>query len=126
MIQLITYHTPYPGDDVVKDIDEKASVIRRNKSEILGITTGFADDQTLSLTLRVTGSDQWKCSAYARKTARFLLARAGLLVKGEPPVPVSVVTEKNARGLTLQEGRTVRDYPDRATRLGRRFSATPS
>lgn len=125
MIQLITFHVPYPGDKAAQDIDAKGAMIRRNKPEILGIMTGFADDVTMSLTLRVSGTDRWKCSAYAKKVVKFLLARHGL-VKGEAPSPVSVITEKDLRALTLDEGRTVRDYPDRATRMrARREARTP-
>lgn len=121
MIQNFTYRVPCGDPELAGAVWDKAQILARNKHYLLG---GVADHEEgfLSLTLRVSGTDQWKCAAYARQTAKFLLARHGL-IKGEPPTPVSVVTEKNLRGLTLDEGRTVRDYPTRSERLQRRSAA---
>lgn len=117
MIQVFTYRIPCEDQTVADQVWEKSRILAEHKSFLLG-GVAYWETGLLSLALRISGTDRWKCSRYARQTAKFLLARHGL-VKGEPPMPVSVVTEPNLRGLTLEEGRTVRDYPDRATRFRR-------
>lgn len=122
MIQEFCFIVDCPDYSVVVPINDRAKILAKNKHFLLDATAIWSiEDRRLLLTLRVSGSDQWKCSGYARQTAKLLLARHGL-VKGEAPSPVRVTTEKNLRALTLAEGRTVRDYPDRATRMRRRRS----
>lgn len=123
MIQEFCFIVDCPKYEAVPSINERAKILVTNKHYLLDASAMWSiEDHTLMLVLRVSGSDQWKCSGYARQTAKLLLARHGL-VKGEAPSPVRVTTEKNLRALTLDEGRTVRDYPDRATRMRRRRSS---
>lgn len=122
MIQEFTYVVDCADGQVTNEIHAKAKILARHKSYLLDCFPLWDhSDHRLIIVLRISGTDRWKCSRYARQTVKFLLARHGL-VKGEPPMPVSVVTEPNLRGLTLEEGRTVRDYPDRTTRMRRRVA----
>lgn len=121
MIQEFVYVVDCEDGSVAKQVHDKAKILARNKSCLLDCHPAWDHEKkSLLVALRISGTDQWKCSAYARNIATFLLARHGLLTKFKPLTPVSVKTETNRRGLTLDEGRTVRDYPDRSTRARRR------
>jgi hypothetical protein len=124
MIQNFTYTVPCEDPGVAPAVQDKAGVLIRNKSFLLGCDVSW-DSGVLSLTLRISGTDQWKCSQYSRNITTFLLARHGL-ARIKPLTPVSVETEANRRGLTLEEGRTVRDYPTRLERLARRARSRAS
>lgn len=119
MIQQFSYVVDCPDGQVANEINTKIQAMTRYRSWLPeGHATWNLDDHRLLLTLRITGTDRWKCARYARQAATALLTRHGL-VKVKPLIPTSVVTEPNLRGLTLEQGRTVRDYPDRATRAER-------
>ena len=121
MIQQFSYIVDCPEYDPILAINERCKKLTQYQSFLLDASAMWNhDDHRMLLVLRITGTDRWKCARYARQTAKTLLARHGMTVKGEPPVPVSVTTEQNMRGLTLEEGRTVRDYPTRQDRLQRR------
>lgn len=123
MIQRFSYIVPC-AYDVLVPINDRCKKLIRYQSFLLDADAMWSiEDHTMLLTLRITGTDRWKCARYARQIAKTLLARHGLLTKGEPPAPVSVVTEQNMRGLTLEQGRTVRDYPTRTERMSRRAAA---
>lgn len=120
MIQEFCFLVDCPDPRIAVPINDRAKTLTKNKHFLLDASAMWdIDNRTMMLVLRVSGTDRWKCAGYARSTAKLLLARHGL-VKGEAPSPVRVTTEKSLRALTLDEGRTVRDYPDRATRLRRR------
>lgn len=107
MIQTLTYRGRLDGKDgavVAAAIDEHVNRLIRTRSTVRGVRVVY-DSETIDVSLRISGTDRWRISQEARKVASYLLATQRVSYV-RPLQPVSEVTEKTRRDLTLAEGRT--------------------
>jgi hypothetical protein len=105
------------GSDVVKHLSIRGQEIVKRRLELLSVRAAHGDG-IVDLYLRVQGLDRWRIAQHARKFATFLLAGQGLGFN-KPLQPYSVSTEGNRRGLTIEEGRTIRERPRNGHGRGR-------
>lgn len=94
---------------VIDGIYTRGQEMVRRRLELLSVRAAVGDG-VVELYLRVQGLDRWRISQHARKYGTFLMAGQGLGFE-KPLQPYSVSTEGNRRGLTIEEGRTIRERP---------------